>query len=71
MVEQLRFRDPLVDTFYGTMKEFLGIQEIRVKADFFAGKFQNLKESYHFPAGRVEPGGNFIPPILEITLGNV
>jgi len=56
MVEQLRFRDPLVDTFYGTMKEFLGIQEIRVKVDFFAGKFQSLKESYHFPDVFLKPG---------------
>jgi len=28
-------------------------------------------KAHLFPARRVQPGGNFVPPILEITLGNV
>lgn len=34
------------------------------------GKLSFLK-AHLFPAKRVTPGGNFVPPVLEVTLGNV
>jgi len=56
MREEFLFKDATIHGFGNFLLEYLDIQEVRVKADFFGGQLVALKEIYEFPELKLKPG---------------